>query len=511
MGQETLAVRSALMRRRAIRLAIVLVAAGVSPACHHPTAPAASTPRFESAPCPTLVEPTPSADTWHCGYLVVPENRAAPNGKTIRLAIARVPAATPTPAPDPVVYLSGGPGEDAVQESNFVKAAGLNRDRELILVSQRGAYSSQPALTCTEIDQFHADHIAMVSDAPAVRTCHDRLAATGADLSSYNTTESAADIADLRKALGITQWNVYGLSYGSDLALTYMREHPEGIRAVTIDGAVPSDVVSPSWFWSSARESFDNVFGACGADATCRDHFPDLRNTFTGLVRQLEANPVEISVPVPDSDLSAKVVLSGAALVNWMMWMDSRHENASEVPYGIDQLAHGHPETVAAQWAASWAAAKYFGQLSYGLAFGATCSEWVPYDPPSRVLEQGRVAFPEFPDSVLSLPPPFPFGAEECQVWNAPKAPESVRMVTRSSIPTLVVNGQFDARTGAQWGDYVARQLTRPTVITIPGVGHAAAITSPCAQQVMASFFRNPDKADTSCVATVSPKPFKLS
>lgn len=499
------------MRRAAIELAVVLVAAGVLPACHEPTPSAATTPRFEPAPCPQLLEPVAGSDAWHCGYLVVPENRANPNGRTIRLAVARVPAATPTPAPDPVVYLAGGPGEDAVQGADFVMGAGLDRDRELILIAQRGTYSNQPALTCTEIDRFHADNVAMVSDASATRTCHDRLAATGADLRAYNTTENAADIADLRTALGIDQWNVYGLSYGSELALTYMREHPEGIRAVTIDGVVPPDVVSPSWFWSSAREAFDNVFGACEADLACRDQFPNLAGTFTSLVRQLEAVPVETSVTMPDSDLSVKVVLSGGALVNWMMRMVSRGENATEVPYAIDQLAHGHPEIVAAEWAESWAAAKFVGQYSYGLDFGATCSEWVAYDPPSRLLEQGRSAFPDYPDSVLAHPPPFPFGIDECQAWNVPKAPESVRAPARSSIPTLIVSGMFDARTGAQWGDYVARQLSHSTSIAIPGVGHAAVITSKCAQDVVASFFRTPGSPDTSCVATISPKPFKVS
>jgi hypothetical protein len=42
----------------------------------------------------------------------------------------------------------------------------------------------------------------------AIKQCRDQLAATGVDLAAYNSTENAADIADLKVALGIDTWNV---------------------------------------------------------------------------------------------------------------------------------------------------------------------------------------------------------------------------------------------------------------------------------------------------------------
>ncbi|MGE7384263.1 alpha/beta hydrolase [Streptomyces sp. NPDC004126] len=165
----------------------------------------------------------------------MPENRANPNGRTIRLAVAIVPAASSHPAPDPVVYLSGGPGEVPIPSAKVLIDAGMNRDRRLILLSQRGESSSQPELTCADLDEFRAHSVGLVYDSSmtkrqhleAATACHRKLAGTGADLSAYNTTENAADVADLRTALGVDQWNVYGASYGTDLALTLMREHPQ--------------------------------------------------------------------------------------------------------------------------------------------------------------------------------------------------------------------------------------------------------------------------------------------
>jgi pimeloyl-ACP methyl ester carboxylesterase len=260
-----------------------------------------------------------------------------------------------------------------------------------------------------------------------------------------------------------------------------------------------------------SREAFDSVFRACEAETRCRDRYPDLSATFTRLVRDLEASPAETSVKLPDSDTTVKVVLDGGALVNWMVRMISNGEDAVEVPFGIDQLARGRPEVVAEQWASFWVAPEFYGLAAYGLTYGVACTEWVPYEAPSEILGRGRLAFPEYPDSVLAEPPQLPFLDEDCRVWNVPKAPESVRAVTESAIPTLVVSGGFDGKTGAQWGDYVARKLSNSSVVTIPGVGHGAVIVSPCAQSVTASFFRTPDAPDLACVATLSPKPFKVS
>ena len=69
----------------------------------------------------------------------------------------------------------------------------------------------------------------------ATVACHDRLVDDGVALDSYNTAENAADIADLRVAMGIEEWDLYGVSYGTALALTVLRDHPEGVRSVVLD------------------------------------------------------------------------------------------------------------------------------------------------------------------------------------------------------------------------------------------------------------------------------------
>jgi pimeloyl-ACP methyl ester carboxylesterase len=121
---------------------------------------------------------------------------------------------------------------------------------------------SDPLLNCPEIDQSVDDSAGMsvqtqsaaVKDLDAVRACRTRPASGGYDLTAYNTTENAADIADLRTALKIDQWNVYGVSYGSDLAVQLLLDHPEGIRSVVVDSLLPPHTNVMTQWWPSAAE-----------------------------------------------------------------------------------------------------------------------------------------------------------------------------------------------------------------------------------------------------------------
>jgi len=143
----------------------------------------------------------------------------------------------------------------------------------------------------------------------ATKECHDRLVGQGINLSAFNSTENAADFADLRKALKIKQWNVYGLSYGTDLALFLMRDHPQGVRSVILDAVVPSSLASLGWTWQNANEAVNNIFRACAAQPACAATYGDLSAEFTAQVQQLEAAPLTLhNVPIPGSEDTADVV-----------------------------------------------------------------------------------------------------------------------------------------------------------------------------------------------------------
>ena len=158
----------------------------------------------------------------------------------------------------------------------------------------------------------------------------------GIDLSAYNTTENSADFDDLRTVMGITQWNVYGLSYGTDLALSLLRDHPEGIRSVTIDSVAPPSVVSLPWTWTDANEGINNIFRACAAEPDCASAYGDLATAFAGLVQKLRSQSADPDGEVPLGDVN--VVIDGGALINWLAPSRSPLLRLTSIPATIEEL-----------------------------------------------------------------------------------------------------------------------------------------------------------------------------
>jgi pimeloyl-ACP methyl ester carboxylesterase len=479
-------------------------------------------PRFEPAPCPKL-QGAEQLGKASCGYLVVPENRSRPSGRTIRLMVAKYPARSPEKRADPVVYLAGGPGDIAPLEVNGLIAADFIRDRDILVMSQRGTMFSEPALICAPIDDFNRELLGLRfysaaterAHLAATKACHRELAATGADLSAYNSTESASDFADLRKVLGFASWNVYGNSYGSYLAQTLMRDHPEGIRSVVLDSVLPTTYTIPE-NWQNARAGFDNLFQACAAESACNAAHPDLEQTFTGLVNKFEAEPLTATVHDPATGEDLKVLIDGGALVDWLRNQNYAVPLLRAAPDRIGGLAAGRPDTIEAIAKDRASRAPPPGPnvpaLGYGLSYGVTCREDYPFATPEELAAAGREAFPDYPASIQGEGVgSWAYVNQDCRdVWNVPAAPAEIHQPVTSSIPTLLISGSFDTLTSLARAKAAAVSLSNATIISIPGIGHAVAPVSPCAQTVVVSFLANPGAPDTSCVGALRPPSFTL-
>ncbi len=483
------------------------------------TAPAAA---FQPAPCPKPPGPIPELKTASCGKLFVPEDRAEPNGKTISLSVAIIPSKSPIPQSDPIVWLAGGPGDDAITEIPWALAGNLNQNRDVIFMSQRGTYTARPKLTCPVVDRWAGEVLNLPYDSAAAgrayvaatRRCWAQLLSRGVDLGAYNTLESANDLDELRQALGVEEWNVYGISYGSDLALNYMRMHPQGIRSVGIDGIFPPPLAGGVAAQTSAGEGIDAVFKACAEDARCRRRYGDIAATWRRLVRKYQAAPRTVRVPVEGVKGKVAVKISGGMLLQWTVSPGTHL--AGRVPADIDALAHGNPLPIASTWAAPKLNPAGIGVLSNGLFYGVSCGEWVPYESEAEVTAAGRRAFPTLPGSIFGNAPNLPFMRQNCAAWNVPKVPAAVRSVVRSQIPTLVVDAQYDGQTAASFGALVGRTLPNSTVVTIPNVAHVAfASPSPkanaCTQSIARSFFDDPSNAKTGCIAKVPPTQWEIT
>jgi pimeloyl-ACP methyl ester carboxylesterase len=481
----------------------------------------ANVPRFEPAACAKLqgVEWLTHAT---CGYLVVPEDRSKPYGRVIRLMVAKYSAQTPQKRPDPILYLEGGPGDIAPLEIDGIIKANFIRDRDIWVVSQRGTWSSKPALICAATNDFARELLGLrfyskttkLAHLAATEACRRELAATGATLSAYNSSESAADLSDLRKALGIVRWNVYANSYGTYVAQTLMRNHPEGIRSVVLDSVLPTTYSIPANWWN-ARYGFDNLFRACVAQPVCNASHPHLERTFTRLVNTFEAEPKSITVSDPVTGKNLTVMLDGGALVDWLRNQTYTMPTLQAAPDTIAGLAAGRRDSIEAiaKDRAGRAPPYHPGEpaLGDGLAFGVTCREDYPFATPQDLAAAGREAFPDYPASVQREGVGgWAYVNEDCgEVWNVPPAPKSLHESVASSIPTLLISGTFDTLTSLAGAKAAAARLSHATIISIPGVGHTVSPWSPCAQKVIVSFYAAPERApNTSCVGALKPASF---
>lgn len=261
---------------------------------------AAARAAFEAALCPETVEAT------KCGYVSVPADHADPKGKQFRLFVSVV-RGSETKASDPVFFLTGGPGESSAPYASLGQQR-LYGDRDFVTFDQRGVGLSDPALTCKAYDTLLATPPVAFDEAEAQRQlsvlkgCGETLNKR-VDLGLFTTTQSAADVESIRKALGYEAINLVGASYGTRLAQEVMRGYPDALRAVVLDSVIPPQVNRPVGTVASADGALTRFFDACTADRACGDAYPDLEAIYARLYTSLERTPLTYTFRDDEAEL----------------------------------------------------------------------------------------------------------------------------------------------------------------------------------------------------------------
>ncbi|MET0289993.1 MAG: alpha/beta hydrolase [Pseudoxanthomonas sp.] len=182
-------------------------------------------------------------------FLTVPRRHGVPDGPGMRLRVVRLPATGGDGRAAPVVYLAGGPGGSGVGTARGPRWPVFDRVRretDVLLLDQRGTGQSEPPPPCPYVQRFD-DARPLERDAAlvALRATAARCVAywrqAGIDLAAYTSAESADDIEHLRRALGVPRISLWGMSYGTHLALASVRRHGHGIDRVVLLGAEGPD------------------------------------------------------------------------------------------------------------------------------------------------------------------------------------------------------------------------------------------------------------------------------
>ncbi len=473
--------------------------------------PARSAARYETAPCEF---PVPAGVSVECGWLTVPENRAKPdNGREVRLHVAIFRSTRPNPPPDPIVYLEGGPGVDALERLPLVfdlRFRPFLANRDFILYDQRGTGYSTPSLACPELTKLSFDMLPMDIRAgessrlwkEAALKCRARLVAEGIDLKQYNTLINAADLEDLRLALGYEQWNLLGSSYGTRLALTAMREYPQGIRSVVLDSTRPLQI-NESQTPADAERAFQMLFRGCATDPTCNAAYPDLERVFYDLVEQLNTTPVTLPGVDPLTGRTYDVLINGDTMIGTLLQAMYSTEIIPLLPRAIyDAARKGQFDLWVRLIMNHVSQSDYF---SYGAMYSARCYDEILFET-REDLARADEAFPHQQD-VFDMASFW----DICNAWGVGSAPPVENQPVRSAIPTLILAGAYDPATPPDDGRVAAATLQNSFFFEFPASGHGVILDGGCPLSIAFAFLDNPRrKPDATCVAQLEGPAFDV-
>jgi len=452
-----------------------------------------TTQAFEETECPSGV---PTSHATQCGWVSVPEDHAAPSGAALKLFVLRVFSDADGVKDDPIVYLEGGPGGSGVATVSalFDYFEPLLAHRDLVTFDQRGAGDSLPSLAC---DELRGTEAALDSDlSPRVAACRTRLTEDGVDPSKYTSAQNALDVDDVRGALGYESWNLLGVSYGTRLALTVMRDAPAGVRSVVLDSTVPLEVDLLAETAPNAYADFERLFEACRQDADCAAAYPDLMGTMLGIVDRLNADPI----PSKFSD-GTSYQLTGADVLGVLFTFLYAWENLPYIPRLIHEIDAGDYSLILKFIEESWA-----GGYSEGMYLSINCSEEAAFTS-AEALQSAAVGLPAAFAECFASPAVF----DQCVAWDVPASPALENEAVHSSLPTLVLAGYYDPITPPSFGQLVASALPRSQYLELGGAAHGA-MTTPCGLELIDRYFEAPTvPVDGACAGQQQLPSFVLS
>lgn len=465
---------------------------------------------FARAATPTIVlEPCRISDMHglvsvaaRCGKFAVPEDPDAPNGKRIELAVAVVPAIATRAKLDPLFLLAGGPGQGAIE--GFVPAldafSGIHRERDLVMVDQRGTGGSNRLDCAMPDDALESDEL---TSAELKKLAQDCLAGLPGRPQFYTTSIAVRDLDAVRVALGYERINLFGGSYGTRVAQQYARRYPQRTRTITLDSIVPPALPLVPQIAIEAQRALERVFERCAADTQCNDRFPALADQFARIDARLRRGPVKVAIPDPVTGEIGPLDVTRNHLVTVARMLVYSARTASLLPLLIHEAAtRGNYGPLSAQ--ALMASEDLERMIAMGMHNSVVCSEDVPRFEGAVDREALLKTYigPVMVDGMKAL----------CEAWPRGAVDADFHEPLHSAVPALLLSGEFDPATPPGYGAAAAAGFEHHLHIVIPGQGHGQT-GLPCVQRLMRDFVESGSvgKLDTACVGNIRPAPFFLS
>lgn len=453
---------------------------------------------LELETCELVVPGTSLSTVGECGWMEAAENPDDPGGRKIQVRVARVPARGRVSEPDPLVFFAGGPGQSATESWPIVGHAltKLNETRDILLVDQRGTGQSN-ALKCPQMELD--DALALDWDELG-RTTQECLDSLDGDPRFYTTTIAMHDIDAARAALGYEQVNLFGGSYGTRAAQVYLRLFPERVRSVVLDGVVPQTLALGTEHARKLDQAIFRVLEACDTDPLCGEAFPDTAGKLTTLARELEENPVDITVIHPTTGKPFPLTFNGEVLSTSLRFLTYSSDTQAMLPLLIFEAATElRFDRLASQMLI--AATGLQQSISQGMELSVMCAEDYPLFPAEPVPNDYLMG--NIMEKSVQI---------QCGIWPRGAVPENFHDPVSADVPVLLLSGELDPVTPPEYADQVAVHFPQSRHLVAPGQGHIAT-TRGCMGKIVSEFVIEGSAGDleTDCISNMQPTPFFIS
>lgn len=458
-------------------------------------------PRWTDAPCPFPPSENYDPERVDCGYVLVPENRRNPDSRLIRLSITRINSLESSPPAGTTIVLWGGPGRAVVDAAPRWSRAEepwtseFTQVSDLVLLDQRGIGHSEGAFCrglrfpVDEPDPHSEQSIAKL--VAWYQRCLAEGVQRGVDPTAYTTWDNAMDVRDIRRALRLDQWNLFGVSYGTELSQMVLRIDPGGVRSAVLDSVVSPPPMSWGGTAFGMARAIASLNDACSAHGACADRYGDLTELVQTAIENYRNDPLVLDDVPTEVSPSGQIVFNHRFIASGVFSALYERELYAAMPALIEAVA-------ARDEVALRATATLFSRpvsLKFGAGMGvvAACSGFGPVSP-ERADELRHLE--PFWFEALSNSGLYPDLCEPLGLLQA----DPLHGFLESDRPVLLVVGSVDPITPPAYAEYVQTGLSNSFLVEVPATGHFTT-RPPCAAGIMAEFLRSPERApDQSCL-----------
>ncbi len=424
----------------------------------------------------------------------------------IELGVVKLKAQIKKPEQDPLLMVAGGPGQAASEvflfaDKQFEK---LNRHRDIILIDQRGTGRSA-LFACAEMYQSMLDLESIDEEANLVelgaKLATDCLASATSDARYFTTSVAVRDFEAVRKAMAIEQWNLLGVSYGTRVALHYLRMFPEAVRSLVLDSVVYPEHRLGTEIAYQSQLALDRLLARCGSDSACAEIFPDIKDAFPKFVERLRSSAVTLSYEdfLSGKQLETEFTLGHLILVLRMsLYQD---DSSASIPLLLNEaIVHDNYAPLARR--ARLIADKMADMMALGMHNSVICTEDVPYFPQDN--DWKLAARSSYMGESLSE-----LVSGVCSVWPRGVIDRAFKEPVSSDKPVLLLSGSDDPITPPAYADKARVRLSNARHLIAQGQGHNVSSLA-CAPTLIAKFIDELDvnALESTCLSSLKPAPF---